>query len=321
MNHFNSYPVLFILAVLLYLAGPAGGINAQTPRIAVTGAIDWKKMEMTVNMALDLASAGVSLPAGRAQAEEILSVEFAGLARPYILAIPVDSSASLEDLIRLGTFSFLGPESIAGTAKRGQATLTPDFRSLFASYTLDLSALSGQLILHNRAVEMRRILIPVPAASYSGIVIIASGELPVHGRRTGSFVVPCLFPKVWDTDMNLIYERNILDPNYANPNYANPKSTDPESASRTLVRYAAEADIFRDTPSGLSPGLSALVGDNPLRIIARGVFGVRPTDPVIDREDALVILSSEDNRRLLREGKVVIILGDEALETRLGGLP
>ena len=68
MNHFNSYPVLFILAVLLYLAGPAGGINAQTPRIAVTGAIDWKKMEMTVNMALDLASAGVSLPARRAQA-------------------------------------------------------------------------------------------------------------------------------------------------------------------------------------------------------------------------------------------------------------
>jgi hypothetical protein len=303
MNRFGKMVFIFVLTALLNLAG---GINAQTPRIAVSGTIDWRKMEMTVNMALDLASAGVSLPAGRAQAEEILSVEFTGLARPYILAIPVDSSASVEDLIKLGTFSFLGPESIAGTAKRGQATLTPDFSSLFARYTLDLSVLSGQLILHNQAMEMRRILTPVPAASYSGIVIIASGELPVHGRRTGSFVKPCLFPKVWDTDMNLIYERNILDP---------------KSANRTLVRYAAGADIFRDTPSGLSPGLSALVGDNPLRIIARGVFGIRPTDPVIDREDALVILSSEDNRRLLREGKVAIILGDEALETRLDGAP
>ncbi|MDR2784704.1 MAG: polymerase [Treponema sp.] len=303
MNHFGKLPVLFVLTALLDLTG---GLYAQTPRIAVTGMIEWKKMEMTVNLALDLASAGVSLPTGRAQAEEILSVEFTGLARPYILAIPVDSSAAVEDLIRLGSFPFLGPESIAGTAKRGQATFTPDFSSLSASYTLDLSHLSSQLITHSRSVEIRRVLTPVPAASYSGIVIIASGELPVHGRKTGAFVTPCLFPKVWDSDMNLVYERNILDP---------------KSANSTLVRYAAEADIFRDTPSGLSPEISALVGNNPLRIIARGVFGIRPTDPVIDREDALIILSSEDNRRLLREGKVAIILGDKALETRFKAAP
>jgi hypothetical protein len=293
------------LAALFGLA-LAGGLYAQTPRIAVTGAIDWKKMEMTVNMALDLASAGVRLPTGRVRAEEILSVEFAGLARPYILAVPVDSSALVEDLIGQGIFPFLGPESLAGKAKRGQAVLTPDFSTLSAVYTLDLSILSGELIPHSRVMEIPRIFVPVPAASYSGIVIIASGELPVHGRKTGALVTPCLFPKVWDTDMNLVYERNILDP---------------KSASRTLVRYAAEADIFRDTPSGLSPELSALVGDNPLRILARGVFGIRPTDPVIDREDALVILSSEDNRRLLREGKVAIILGDEVLQTPLEAVP
>jgi hypothetical protein len=267
-----------------------------------SGAIKWEKMEMTANLALDLASAGIRLPAGRAQAEEIISVEFASLMRPYILAIPVDSSTTVEDLIRQGSFSFLGPESIAKTAKRGPAALTPDFRSLTASYTLDLSILSSQLILHDRPAEIQRILTPVPAASYSGIIIIASGELPVRGRRTSAFVTPCIFPKVWDTDMNLIYERNFLDP---------------AGAGRTLVRYAGEADIFQNTPSGLSPEISALVGTSPLRIIARGVFGVRPTDPVIDREDALIILSSENNRRLLREGRVAIILSGGALETRL----
>jgi hypothetical protein len=298
MNRVGRLPVLFVLTALLDL----NGLHAQIPKFAVTGTVDWKKMEITVNLALDLASAGVRLPTGRARAEEILTVEFVGLSRPYILAIPVDSSATVEDLIGLGGFSFLGPESFAETARRGQATLTPDFSVLSASYTLDLSILSSQLIMHSRSAEIQRILTPVPAASYSGIVIIASGELPVHGRRTGAFVSPCLFPKVWDSDMNLLYERNILDP---------------KSANRTLARYAAEADIFRDTPSGLSPELSALVGDNPLRIIARGVFGARPTDPIIDREDALIILSSEDNRRLLREGKVAIILGDDALETRL----
>jgi hypothetical protein len=56
------------------------------------------------------------------------------------------------------------------------------------------------------------------------------------------------------------------------------------------------------------------VGSNPLRIIARGVFGIDPTDPVIDRDDALLILSTENNRRLLREGRVVLVLNEGKLK-------
>ncbi|GAB1481739.1 hypothetical protein MASR2M78_05540 [Treponema sp.] len=55
------------------------------------------------------------------------------------------------------------------------------------------------------------------------------------------------------------------------------------------------------------------VGKDPLRILARSLFGVRATDPIIDRDDALKIISSEENRRLLKEGRLVIVLGDEAL--------
>jgi hypothetical protein len=299
MNRCGKLLVFFVLTGLISLSG---GLYAQTPQITVTGAIEWEKMEMTANLSLDLASAGVRLPTGRAQAEEIISIEFVSLMRPYILAIPVDSSTTVDDLIKLGSFPFLGPEDIARSARRGPATITPDFTSLSATYMLDLSLLSGQLIRHSRPMEIRRILTPAPAASYTGIIIIASGELPVHGRRTGALVEPCLFPKIWDTDMELVYERNIIDPSNAN---------------KTLVRYAGEADIFQNTPSGLSPEIAARVGTNPLRIVARGVFGIRPTDPIIDREDALVILSSEDNRRLLREGKVAIILSDGVLKTQL----
>jgi hypothetical protein len=80
-----------------------------------------------------------------------------------------------------------------------------------------------------------------------------------------------------------------------------------------MVRYAASDSIFQSNPSGLSGELRGIVGDRPLRIIARGVFGINPTDPVIDRSDALVILSSEANRRLLGEGRVVFITPKDAL--------
>ncbi|GHV74890.1 hypothetical protein AGMMS49940_21920 [Spirochaetia bacterium] len=58
-------------------------------------------------------------------------------------------------------------------------------------------------------------------------------------------------------------------------------------------------------------------GVQPPRIFARGVYGIRPTDPIIDREDALVILSSDDNLRLLREGRVAIMLNAGVLRNPL----
>jgi hypothetical protein len=97
--------------------------------------------------------------------------------------------------------------------------------------------------------------------------------------------------------MNLIYDKAML-----------------ESRETVMVHYSSEESIFRDSPSGLSPELTALVGDKPLRILARGVYGIRPTDPVIDAEDARTIIAGEENRRLLREGKVVIVLNKEELK-------
>ncbi|GHT78995.1 hypothetical protein FACS1894130_06630 [Spirochaetia bacterium] len=291
-----------ILCCLLAVSAYAQDERARNGRIEVSGAIQWERMELSAAVKLNLTAAGIRMPTGRSQAEELIRVEYASLMRPYILAIPVDSSTILADLIDRGELSFLEPEAIAASARRIPPALSRDLVFLQESYTIDLSAISAQLMRHNRPREMRRILTPTPAASYSGIVIIANEELPIHGRYTRAFVEPCLFPKVWDTEMDLIYERNVLDP---------------ELTRKTLVHYAPEAAIFQATPSGLTPELAAVVGDNPLRIIARGVFGIRPTDLIIDKDDALVILSSEVNRQLLREGKVAIVLSDRVLRDEL----
>jgi hypothetical protein len=281
--------------LLIWIAVRAGG---QT-QIDISARIEWEKMELTARVALDLASAGIKLPTGRSQAEDTIDIEYVSLMRPHILAIPIDSSDTMGDLINRGELSLNFPASIAAAARSIPPVLSTDLTRLFASYTIDLTAIGSRLIMHSRAADLPRPLIPVPAADYTGIIVIASEALPVHGRYGTALTEPCIFPKIWDTDMNLLYERNVLDPAVF------------EKAS--LVRYVSEASIFYPNPSGLSPELTALVGPNPLRIIARGVFGIRPTDPVIDRDDALVILSSEANRRLLREGRVAIVLNENTL--------
>jgi hypothetical protein len=233
----------------------------------------------------------------------MINAEYPGMVRPHILSILVDSSNTLYDLTDRGEFSLGNAAAIARSASRVPPTSSADLTRLSAAYTIDLTSISALLIRHSRAMDIPRPLIPVPAASYTGIIILAYEELPVHGRNAAALPAPCLFPKVWDTEMNLIYERNMLDPG--------------STAKTTMVRYVSRDAIFRPGPSGLSPELAALVGGNPLRILARGVFGINPTDPIIDREDALSILSSEANRRLLREGRVAIVLDAGVLKRRL----
>jgi outer membrane protein OmpA-like peptidoglycan-associated protein len=55
------------------------------------------------------------------------------------------------------------------------------------------------------------------------------------------------------------------------------------------------------------------VGMRPLHITARQIFGQNFTDPVISRTDALRILSEPQNLRLLKEGRVVILLDQDVL--------
>jgi hypothetical protein len=293
MKHRITVILFGLLSALVY------GQN----ELNISGTVEWDRMEINAVTALNMASANLRLPTGRVQGEAILASEYTRLLRPFLLDIPVDSSDTVGDLLNRGEFSLFRLDALLDTARRVPPVLSADLGLLSASYTLSLYQVGAAFIRHRRPREAERLLNPVSAAAYTGIIIIADETLPVHGRNTAALVRPCVFPKIWDTGMNLVYERNMTDPELA--------------AERAIVRYVPAESVFRPTPSGLSPELQDLVGAYPLRILARGVFGIRPTDPVIDREDALVILSSEENRRLLREGRVAIVLSRDVLKNPL----
>ena len=91
--------------------------------------------------------------------------------------------------------------------------------------------------------------------------------------------------------MNLIYEKNIVEPSRAK--------------KQGIVLYTGTLDesMYRDR-----------IGTEPLRIIARGVFGDNRTDPIISNEDAERILAKSENIELLRQGKIVIVCDKDTLQ-------
>jgi len=283
--------------LLLILAVSAAAVSSSQEKIGITGSVEWNNMQIKASVSLDLASAGIRLPSGRIQGESLLSSGYLRLIQPGLLELQVDSSSTIGDLVNRGEFNMHEVETLALSAYSVPPALSPDLLSMSANYTMPLSGISSALLRHSRITPVIRTLNPVSTANYTGIIIIAAEDLPVHGMRTTALPVPCLFPKIWDSEMNLIYERSMLS-----------------SRSGLMVNYFTVQSIFQNNPSGLSSELMNVVGSKPLRIFATGVYGIKPTDLIIDINDALAIISSENNRRLLEEGKVAVILNDSVLK-------
>ncbi|MFA6508340.1 MAG: polymerase, partial [Treponemataceae bacterium] len=263
MNASRALRSAFFAAVILFSGFSTFALDY---RIDVKEAISWETYELTVSTVFDLASAGLKLPTGRSQAEVFADMEFPRLARPTLYKIPVDSSTTVESMVEAGTLTPSDVGAVAAAAKRSAAVLSSDLRSLTTTYRIGMRELAASLIKHRNAAQAPKTLEPRPTRAYTGILIYASEELPLHGTHAVAFATPCFFPKIWDSEMNLIYSLNM---------------TDPETAkAKGIVHYGSklEEDSYTER-----------VGKNPLRILAHGLFGILPTDPIIDHDDAMKI--------------------------------
>jgi hypothetical protein len=282
------------LTALVAVAG-----SGAEPKVGMQGALGWDSRAIRTTVSLDLKSAGIKMPTGRTEAEDLLATAYLRLIRPVLLSLPLDSSRSIGDLVNAGELPSTLIDTTALSAAKIPPAMSTSLDTLSASYTIDLTILSAFFLQNRRPVEPIRTLTPVSAPAYTGIIVIANQPLPIHGRNSQTLTEPCLLPKIWDSDMNLIYDRTMI-------------AADTAGATR-YVSYTGAQGVFGSNPSGLTPEIEAVVGANPLRIIARGIFGILPTDPIIDRADALLIIGSEANRELLKMGKVVFVLDDRVL--------
>jgi len=290
------------LSVFLFILFIAAGVFAQPNKVNIDflGSVKWDSAVINAQISMDLAAAGVKLPAGRTYGEALLKEAYLSKMRSFLLSLQYDSSSVLGDLVERGELSLGEVDAFVLGAVSKAPSLSPDMRKITSLHSIPFSKINSSLLRHSRPSPVTRILNPVSSSQYTGIIIIFTEELQIHGMKSKTLAVPCLFPKIWDSEMNLIYERSML-----------------ETGNTSMVCYSSADNIFiKDTPSGLSKELQNVVGDKPLRIFASGVFGTKPTDPIINRNDALIIIASEENRRLLSQGRVVFIMDNSVLESK-----
>lgn len=283
-----------VLAWVLVLAVSAAG--SQDRGLAIEATTNWEEQHIHSILTLDTQKAGITLPSGRSAALQILEMESPSLLKDAFFSLQIDSLNRLGNYIEDGTVLLSDLNDLVEKSRSTPPWFSRDLSSIAMTRTVPLSNIAGLFIRHT---STRPITVPLQeerTRPFTGILIDARGDLPVHGEYTAEKIQPALFPKIWDTEMDLVYERNMVEPDTAR--------------SRGIVYYTSTID---------EQGYRNRVGTDPLRITARGVFGRYRTDPVIARKDFLRIASIPENRELLAQGKVVIICDRDTLEqNRLG---
>lgn len=278
-----SAPIAWIVAALLL----APAVSASASPFSARATIDWTAGTLRADVELDLMAAGIRLPSGRSQAERAMEEAVPGLIREAALAITLDSYRSVDDSIKDGTLEPNAFEAFLDGGTRIQSALSRDLSRLTASYEWRLADLAALYVRHSVPIDLPEPARYAPTKDYSGIVVYLSGAFAVRGEHREDRLRPCLFPRLYDEEMNAVIERNLLYP--------------ASLRERGAVGYAVGLD---------DPVIAARAGDSPLRIIASSIFGSNRTDAVISADDALKILGSAANRELARQGKVVFVIDE-----------
>ena len=283
-----GYALLLMAAVFL------GKARADDLALSAENMIDWQERRIDTRATLDARASGIILPEGRETASALIHDNLPGLASLGLFSVLVDSSTTLGSAVREGDVSLNEALSLIDGAERSPLWFSRDLRRGSVSATIRLSKLDELFVRHNSAYRPKTPLETIATRTYTGIVIDARGQLPIHGEFTESRLYPSLFPKVWSSEMRRVYERNMVRP---------------ETARREgIVAYATSPD---------DESCTARAGDDPLYIRAAGVYGIFRTDPVIARRDYLRIFSDEGNLRLLEQGKVVILCDEDVIRGAL----
>lgn len=276
---------IIFICLICFLFFP---VFSQT--ITASSTVDWTSSDFISELMLDVEAAGINMPSGRNAATTKINTNLPALEKDPLLSLFADSAYSIGDMVLQNAITFENISKVMIEGKKKPGVLSSNMKTMTVNHSFSLKEIAALLVKHNAPYSPNIPIETVSSRPYSGIIIDARGLLAVQGEFVDSEAYPCLFPKIWDENMDLLYEKNMT--------YSEVAKT------QGIVNYAWSDDESL---------YEHIIGKDPLRISARKVYGANRTDPVISRNDALKILSVPENLQLLKEGKVVILLDKDNL--------
>lgn len=260
------------------------------PTIESKSHINWVTKDFTSELSLDVEKTKLQMPSGKKTAAMQIKTKMPQLIQQPLLSLFNDSNTAIADMLIQNQLSFDQIQDFILSGYKTPDVFTTDMKKLITTNKNNINNIEKLLVHHTVASKSSVPINTVFSRAYTGIIIDARGSYPVHGEYIESEVYPSLFPQIWDENMNPIFERNMVDPAVV------------KQSGLCGFHYSEDNYLYQDR-----------IGADPLYIRATQVYGRNRTDPVIKTKDALKILSIPENRQLIKEGKVVILLDKDNL--------
>lgn len=263
-------------------------LSAQT-ELEVQSEIDWFNGTFQLDITSPIEEEP-NQPTGRFKTEQYIIRQTPVITGGVLQDLRVDSTHTIADMITENPVLLRELENLSGKMNKVFTTATGDRKFLTVRYVLPIFPDLAELVISHSKPRPSPVS-PVYTANedFTGIIIYAAEALPYQGNSELHVLLnPCLFPRLYDSSMNLIHSA---------------KMTEPEALQKWgNAGYTYSHDLG---------SLSERIGVYPLRTMARKVYGKNRTDLILPDETVKMLISSEHNREMLRQGRVIIMLPQE----------
>ncbi len=250
----------------------------------VNNYINWESQEFNIEITNIIPVSEKTLPSLKSIIEKNNNHDLPYIVLSGIQELTINSKTKGKDYIREHSNIIQSILDLAPDFKVKSSVFSLDFKSITTSYSINIYPNIAVLFLnHSRTTKLSTNLNFIPSTVFSGIVIYVNQNLPLYGKQgTGNFS-PCLFPKVYNENLDLIIDSLMVNPD--------------------IIRESGTVG-YQTTHKSLD---LARIGNSPLKIKARGLFGINNTDLIISTRDADKILARIENLNLIKQGKILII--------------
>jgi hypothetical protein len=276
--------VIRIAALLaLFAAGPSFGA-ALTSK----GSCDWEAGVFTLTLTAPLPISDATPPKRRYLAEQEaqrhVQEEFVRRAGELSVA----SGRTLAEVMATDPTVEAGVAQLGEKLKFVSSRVDDGYTTLEMVWSVGLwDGLAPVLAEAAQANPVPVLLRWAPSRDFSGLVIFAMGPLPWLGTGKTAQWTPSLAFRLLNPRGEVVFDSTMSDPAF---------TAKWGQAGLSLGRFNEQRWVDR-------------IGNDPLRIVARGVWGTRPGDLVLADADWDRLLSRDANRRLLAEGRVLVLFG------------
>ncbi|MCQ2611126.1 MAG: OmpA family protein [Treponema sp.] len=252
--------------------------------------VNWITKEFKSTVSLDVDKAKIPIPSGKNTALNKINTRIPSLIKDPLLTLNVNSSQKLGDLVLNQEITYQELVQIMNSSRKTSGYFENDSSLLKTNHTIKLTQIAALFVKHKIPYTPAKSIHHISSKPYTGIIIDARGKLPVHGEYLNEKAQPCFFPRIFNEEMDVVYERNMIEPAKAS------------SMGSCFYDFSDDERRYMDVS-----------GSQPLHIIARESFGENRSDIVISNDDALKILTVPQNLELLKQGKIVILLDKDQL--------